>query len=124
MVDRAVRLPAVVATSVTHAQAARYGVSLPTKGRRLPATKVLRDSGLCVEFAWAAGFAGRHAHMGPWLDAAEHLIRPETPSQAGWHTLQAAASTMRAREDVVRAEPTTASAAIPVELETDPTVIG
>jgi LuxR family transcriptional regulator, maltose regulon positive regulatory protein len=96
-------------------------------GRRLPAAEVLADPGLCVALAWAASFAGRHAQMGPWLDAAEPLIGEQTPALPGWHTLRGAASVMRAREyETLLADPTGASAraAVAVELETDPTVIG
>jgi ATP/maltotriose-dependent transcriptional regulator MalT len=96
-------------------------------GQRLPATTVLGDPGLCVALAWAAGFGGRYALMGPWLDAAEPLIGNESAPLPGWRTLRGAASIMRARElDTVRADPTAAAAeaAVALELENDPTLLG
>ncbi|MFW3171967.1 LuxR C-terminal-related transcriptional regulator [Geodermatophilus sp. CPCC 206100] len=96
-------------------------------GRRLPAPVVLGDPGLCVALAWAAGFGGRYALMGPWLDAAEPLIREDSAPLPGWRTLQGAASTMRARVlDTAGADPVAASAeaAVAVALEDDPMVLG
>ena len=64
-------------------------------GRQLPAAAVLRDPGLCVSLAWAAGLSGQFSRMGPWLDAAEPLIDDDSPALEGWHTLRGAAATLR-----------------------------
>ena len=52
-------------------------------GRRLPATTVLRDPGLAVSLAWAAGLSGQFARMGPWLDVADASIGRRQPRAGG-----------------------------------------
>ena len=96
-------------------------------GRQLPAAVVLRDPGLCLSLAWAAGLSGQFAKMTPWLDAADSLITDDSPALDGWHSIRGAAATLRAVEvGIARGDSAAAmaSATAAVELESDPTLPG
>jgi LuxR family transcriptional regulator, maltose regulon positive regulatory protein len=96
-------------------------------GRQLPAAAVLRNAGLCVSLAWAAGMSGQFAWMGPWLDAADGLIDDGSPVLEGWHTLRGAVATLRGVEHSIAHADMEAALVASTEgyrLECDPTVAG
>ena len=84
---------------------------------------MLRDPGLCLSLAWAAGLSGQFSRMTPWLDAAEPLITGQPSTLDAWHSLRGAMATLRAVEvGIAHAdnEAALASATGGVELECDP----
>lgn len=87
---------------------------------------MLRDAGLCVSLAWAAGLSGQFQWMGPWLDAADRSI-DDGPTLEGWHTLRGAVATLRGVEYSIAPADMEAAVLASTEgcrLESDPTVAG
>lgn len=82
---------------------------------------------LCVALAWAAALTGQVELVRPWLDAAERTLTDESPPLNGWHSLRAAARTVRALSgrlaDADRAG-AQADAEEAVSLEADPALAG
>jgi LuxR family maltose regulon positive regulatory protein len=95
-------------------------------GDRLDQTVAHADPRLCVSLAWAAGLSGEYTRMDPWLDAADRLITDDVAPLGGWHSLRAAALTMRAVQRQAEADISGAllCAEQAVARETDATVAG
>ena len=82
---------------------------------------------LCVALAWAAALTGQVELVRPWLDAAERTLTDQSRPLNGWHSLRAAARTVRALSGRLAGadrEGALADAEEAVSLEADPSLAG
>jgi LuxR family maltose regulon positive regulatory protein len=96
-------------------------------GGQVPGSVAATHPGLYVAMAWSAALTGQVDLVRPWLDAAEPALRNCSPPLNGWHSLRAAARTVRALSghlaDADRAG-ALADAEEAVALEADPALAG